>query len=233
MAGIDTPRARRIKLALKRKKLSQADLAALLGVIPSIITKILREEHHKILAEVAAKLEVPEEWLRIGENPPAWAVEAMREADRLTDAPAVSLVGAVTAGDGLISFEDDPRPMRWKPSWAIMLVEGTSAYPVVYPGQYVTVDTDRPVRHNNIVVIQVDNSEEHAADPKKPRVRAYLKRWCIQPDAPHGYTLASINSGRDTPYIRHERIIAKVPVVGVLFEDADKIPTDDETVEVL
>jgi SOS-response transcriptional repressor LexA len=217
--------------------MKQSQLAEAVGVPPQTITKTMREEHHKFITDIARVLEVPEEWLRVGENPPAWAIEAERlhtaSVAYLAENPSVSLVGAVTAGDGLVSFEDDPRPMRWKPSWAIMLVEGVSAYPVVYPGQYVTVDTDRPVHHNNIVVIQVDNSEAHEKDPTQPRVRAYLKRYCKDPDAPHGYLLASINSGRDTPYIRHERILVMLPVVGVWFEDADKIPSDDETVEVL
>lgn len=222
---------------MRRKGMKQSQLAGLIGVPAQTITKTMREEHHKYVGDIARLLDVPEEWIRVGENSPPWAVEAerVREASAayLAENPNVSLVGAVTAGDGLISFEDEPRPMRWKNSWSIMLVEGVSAYPVVYPGQYVVIDTDRAVHHNNIVVIQVDNEAEHHADPSKPRVRAYLKRYCKAEDAPNGYLLASINSGRDTPYIQHAKILVMLPVVGVWFEDADKVPSDDETVEVL
>lgn len=233
---IHTERAGRLQRAMvhyeisHRKKLSKLALATMAGTTSSRLVDFQNGASLSRLRETAAVLGVSPEWLEHGINPPPWEAAVPPIGEPLH---TVTLVGAVTAGDGLVSFESDPRPMRWKSSWAVMGVEGTSAYPVVYPGQFVVVDTDRPIRNNNIVVIQVDNSEEHAANPKRPKILAYLKRWCIQPDAPHGYTLASINSGRDTPYIRHERIIAKVPVVGVLFEDADKIPTDDETVEVL
>lgn len=125
------------------------------------------------------------------------------------------LVGTVAAGSELISYVKQPRAFNWKPSWAIMRVEGTSAYPVVYPNQFVIVDTDRPVRHNNLVVVE---TEETLPDGTKA-MNAYLKRYCEDPRAPEGFTLASVNAGIDSPYIPRALILVMVPVVGVLFEE--------------
>lgn len=125
------------------------------------------------------------------------------------------LVGTVAAGSQLISYVEEPRAFQWRRSWVLFRVEGVSAYPVVYPGQFVIVDTDRPVRHNNLVVVE---TEEPQADGSK-RMNAYLKRYCIAATAPDGYVLASINAGIDSPHIPHDQILVIQPVVGVLFEE--------------
>lgn len=227
--------AERLAAREGRGSITFAELARRIGIPRQTMDKLLRGEVSKHWPAVAHALGVPLEWLMTGSPAPEWVRSRVFEtAQPYLPTPSVQLVGAVTAGDGLVTYDDEPRPMRWKPSWVLMRVEGMSAYPVIYPKQFAVVDTDRPIHHNNMVVIQVDNADAHARDPEvQPRVRAYLKRYCVAPEAPNGYLLASINSGRDTPYIQHDRVLVILPVVGVLFEDPEKSPTPEPALEVL
>jgi hypothetical protein len=67
--------------------------------------------------------------------------------------------------------------------------------------------------HDNICLIQ---TVEAGVD------RAYLKRFCQEPRAPQGFVLASVDSGRGSPYLPDEVIQLIAPVVGVVFEDPRK-----------
>ncbi len=92
---------------------------------------------------------------------------------------------------------------------------------MVYPKQFVLIDTDR-------AVLRADLASERARDIDdnmvvmimigEPR-RAYLKRFCRDTRAPDGYVIASIDGGRRSPYIPPADIDRLLPVVGVIFED--------------
>lgn len=139
---------------------------------------------------------------------------AKRDAERPEYDPEkpgeVAMVGSVAAGPGLVTFDDHPRAFAWRSSWVVYRVVGDSAFPLAFDGQFVVADTNRPHRHNNVVVVETREDGQ---------IRRYLKRYCVDRRAPDGYVLASINAGVDTPYIPARDVLAFVPVVGVLFEE--------------
>jgi transcriptional regulator with XRE-family HTH domain len=155
------------------------------------------------------------------------------------DPNPIPMVGTVVAGDGMLSDEsayehNGADNLLIPDSWRAVMVEGMSAYPVVYPGQIVLIDTNRAARpdssawgeiemtdlHDNLVLVETDEPPEigKATNGK----RAYLKRFCKDARAPDGFVLASIDSGRSSPYVPANRILMIVPVVGVLYQDPRK-----------
>lgn len=151
---------------------------------------------------------------------------ASRVSESSNYAPGMRVVGTVVAGDGDISqyVENEESPIAFPDHWQVVRVEGMSAYPVIYPGQLAIIDTSRATSpavwtddhridlHDNLVLIQTDG--------EKPR--AYLKRFCREPEAPHGFVLASVDGGRSSPWISPERIIVIAPIVAVMFQDPRK-----------
>lgn len=146
----------------------------------------------------------------------------------------IPMVGRVVAGDGQLSdesaFEQNGADNLIIPdTWRAVMVEGMSAYPVVYPGQIVMIDIARAVRpddwdeadrtdlHDNLVLIET--SEEPEIGKATSGRRAYLKRFCMDKRSPAGFVLASIDSGRSSPYVPVESILMIVPVVAVLYQD--------------
>ncbi len=148
----------------------------------------------------------------------------------------IHVVGTVIAGDGQLSDRSalehaDGIPLMIPDSWQALQVKGNSAYPVVYPDQIVLIDTDRAARpdssdwgekqlidlHDNIVLIETDEPPDLGKATSGRR--AYLKRFCMDKRAPDGFVLASIDSGRSSPYVPADRIMMIVPVVGVLYQD--------------
>jgi hypothetical protein len=148
----------------------------------------------------------------------------------------ITVVGRVVAGDGKLSDESaieltGMTGLIIPSTWQAVLVEGMSAYPVVYPGQIVLIDTARAARpdsetwshetmtdlHDNLVLIETDEPPEIGKATSGHR--AYLKRFCMDHRAPQGFVLASIDSGRSSPYVPADRILMIVPVVGVLYQD--------------
>lgn len=203
-----------------------------------------------LLQKIADKTGVSYDWLRFGDQDkaPPWVhtgrgfstlspvtgVGAGRVQE--TDARPIPVVGTVVAGDGQFSdrsayVHDGGIPLIIPDTWQAVMVEGMSAYPVVYPGQIVLIDTERAARpddddwgevqmtdlHDNLVLVQTDEPPD-IGEATSGR-RAYLKRFCMDKRAPDGFVLASIDSGRSSPYVPADRIMMIVPVVGVLFQD--------------
>jgi len=177
---------------------------------------------------VATHLGVSLEWLNTGHGPGLeWDVPLVREGDPMDqgmDMPwpqpertravplnlqEIPVLGIVAASDGQyhgIMDGSAPGTYRWRDGRFLVQVHGNSAYPVIYPGQWAIVEPERPLRHNNIVVLVLDDDS------------ALIKRWCVAKEAPGGGVWASVNAGVDTPWVVPERIKHRWPVVGVLFE---------------
>ncbi len=231
----------RLRLARERAGWSQPTLAKKLGIPQPTISKMEADEMpgRPHLDKLAELLNVDKAWLTVGDNPPPWASaptplhnRVTSHADRYaTAAHGLELIGVVKAGDGDIGeFEENPpQPFPLPESWRAVQVMGMSAYPVCYPKQFILIDLNRGTRpeimtdkertdlHDNLVLIEVSGIATD--DEPQPQPLAYLKRFCKADDAPGGYVLASIDSGRSSPYIKPERVLDIVPVVGVIFED--------------
>jgi hypothetical protein len=203
-----------------------------------------------LLKKIAEKTEVSYDWLRFGDqdHAPIWA--RIHEGTGKATVPGITAtgqgshakshgiptVGTVVAGDGKLSdhsayVENKSQPILMPDAWKAVVVEGMSAYPVVYPGQIVLIDTARAARpddddwnddimtdlHDNLVLVETDEPPE--IGKATSGVRAYLKRFCVDKRAPDGFVLASIDAGRSSPYVPAEHILMIVPVVAVLFQD--------------
>ena len=120
----------------------------------------------------------------------------------------IPVLGQVAAnGDRWGDIEQpEMRHHRFKKSFALVQVMGDSAYPVAFPGQFVVVDTDRPVRDQNLVVVVLWDG------------RALLKRYCAIPGEPNRMLLASVNIGLGSLLIDRSEVRYLHPVVGVMFE---------------
>lgn len=218
----------RISLALDALDIKQVDLARTLDVPPQQLNQVVSGERpgKNLLDRIATALGVDVLWLRTGAEAlaPAWA----RVGPLNYDTSTLALVGIVKAGDGDLTelVEPPPAPFPLKASWRVLQVMGWSAYPVVYPEQFVITDESRATNpsgmtdahrtdlHDNIVICQVQTIEDG-----KEKKSAYLKRFCHAPGAPGDFILASVDGGRSSPYVDPAHIIVIEPVVGVLFED--------------
>lgn len=121
------------------------------------------------------------------------------------EVPIIGLVAANSEKWGEIE-QPELRQHRFKKSLALVQVMGDSAYPVAFPGQYVVVDTDRPVHDQNLVVVVLNDG------------RALLKRYCAVPGEPGRMLLASVNIGLGSLLIDRSEVRYLHPVVGVMFE---------------
>jgi transcriptional regulator with XRE-family HTH domain len=210
--------AARLDLALVHTKprIKQQDLADRLGVPKAWMSSVKkgRWKGDEKLREAAAILGVPPDWLISGEGPaPAWFAETKPPPAPIVveaggDPGELKVLATAAAGDGQsfgVSF-DHPEGYRWKPSRVLVRIAGNSAYPVAFDGQFVVCDPTRPLRHNNLVLVMLDDD------------RSLVKRWCVNPDAPGGGVYASVNAGLDSPWIEPATVRARWPIVGVLFE---------------
>lgn len=224
---------------------SQQALAESCGVTQPAVNALLSGARPMLdlLNKIAEKTGVSYDWLRFGDadKAPPWAQtlkldpDTKAYVDRLAkmaregreeyvvSGGGMRVVGTVVAGDGDISqyVENEEAPISFPDNWQVVRVEGMSAYPVIYPGQMAIIDTKRATSpavwtdenridlHDNLVLIQTDGD--------KPR--AYLKRFCREPEAPHGFVLASVDGGRSSPWIAPEKIIVIAPIVGVMYLD--------------
>lgn len=218
----------RIRLALRRKGLNQSKLAKSLGIAEASVSELI---HGKWPApdrirEIAAILEVPFEWLTVGDNPPPWASDqARRSPADAAHTPSLDVEGQVSAGSGDIDqWADVGGHLRFGAKWAAVRVKGDSAYPVVYPDQYALVDYARAV-----TVEHFDEAAGWDLDDDVVLVRlhnggALLKRFCFHP--PSDFILASVNGGRRSPLVKREDIHCIVPVVGTIYHGADERAPD-------
>jgi phage repressor protein C with HTH and peptisase S24 domain len=229
---VDTvTKGKRIEMAMQRIGIDRTELARRVGRSQPAISQLISGSFpgKSLTVEVAAVLEVPPEWLTVGDNPPAWtANRRLQEPSSIysPSRPGLSVVGIAAAGDhdqaGAWQRMRDPEPLPIPDAWEAVQVRGDSAYPVAFDGQFVLIDTARAASgpeiseaqredlHNDIVLVQTtEHGEEHA----------YIKRFCRDDRAPAGFIFASINAGWASPYLPTELIDMIVPVVGVVFED--------------
>ena len=215
----------RLQAALDHAQMEAQDLGARIGVakqtIHAIKTGVLPGKKH--IPAIALILQVSEEWLQKGENPPQWATPPVAVLYTRTAVPQLALVGHTSAGDGEV-FEpyDEPLAFPILSDWVVVRVDGDSAYPVVYRGQFVVLDTRRTQcaktldqeamndLHDNMVMIRTVNG------------KSLLKRFCHVPESPEGFTLASVNAGLGSPWVSRADIETVTPVVGVIYEDPTK-----------
>lgn len=224
----------RVELALRAKSLTKAALARAIGLSKQRLHQILSGDRPgtERVPDIAQALDVPVEWLTTGAQSPAWAQTASLAVGRVREdgspyaveeqaAAVLDLVGTVVAGDGdLSAYEQptEPEPFPIPDHWAVVEVQGMSAYPVVYPGQFAAIDLDRSAAppfddeqiedlHDNLVLIQTIDG------------RALLKRWCRDWNSPQRFLLASIDAGRSSPWVSVKEILIVSPVVGVFFYD--------------
>jgi SOS-response transcriptional repressor LexA len=132
--------------------------------------------------------------------------------DSVSNKSELPFIGQVTAGGGFVSESqdgDDWQPVKLRPGWKLVRIEGDSAVPIVWPGQSVIVDTDAirtPPKHNRIVVVQTKDG------------RAYCKRLCVAGDG--HIVLASLNGGADSIALHEDQVDSVAVVVGTLFTDS-------------
>jgi hypothetical protein len=241
----------RFSTAIKRAGLVERQLALTIGITPQALSQIKfgQRPGNEYIDVIARHLNVAVEWLKFGDSDkaPSWASSKIHEGIGSANLPGIttsgqgkrhgiSTVGTVVAGDGKLSdhsayIENPSQPIIMPDTWKAVVVEGMSAYPVVYPGQIVLIDTARAGRpdddgwnddvmtdlHDNLVLVETDEPPEigKATSGK----RAYLKRFCVDKRAPDGFVLASIDAGRSSPYVPAAHILMIVPVVAVLFQD--------------
>lgn len=238
----------RIKLGCIALGLTQVEIARRIGTQKQNVGHVASGAYRSgaIVEGVARELQCTVEWLIDGTGPgPAWSTElvvAETPAGEVTtsmpdqparrtildapvsedgEAPALDLVVVVTAGDGdLTQFEavSQPRQLTFPDTWKIVQVFGKSAYPVLFPGQFAAIDVERACRppftdeqlidlHDNIVLVQTEDG------------RGFLKRFCHAPGAPGNFMLASIDSGRSSPYVPPDQILVVAPMVMTIYID--------------
>lgn len=220
--------AKRLSAAIAHAGITGAELARRVSLSKAAINDILRGKSKggQTFGVIAESLGVDPLWLRDGAGtPPSWVTPEPPRPVIVTGGQGLHVVGVVSAGDGKTNgdpYAEAREPFPIPESWDVVQVQGDSAYPVAYNGQFAIIDTARAATpetldaatlhdlDNDMVLIQTTEDGHH---------RAYLKRFCTEPRSPCGYTLASINSGQKSPYLPPDIIDIITPVVGVVFED--------------
>lgn len=209
--------AERLDAALKNAGMTQNALAEKLGVDRQIVSMLKhgKMKGHERWPQVADILGVDVKWLTTGEGAsPEWATPPAAAAEPSTvyepvaieprDLPVIGTVGAADGGQRGVLFER-PELKRLPAKIAAVAVRGGSAYPVAYDGQWVLVNKDAPVRHNNLVVVVLEDDE------------LLVKRWCVQADGEH-IALASPDGGRDSLVIHRHQVRHVWRVVGTYYD---------------
>jgi len=224
----------RIREAMKRKRITQAQLGRELGVSQAAIFSVLNKgsPQYETIVRYALALDVDPDWIQFGDDDkaPDWAhsmgfliKDAKQPNASQGSGKPLDVVLRVKAGDGNVAPLEqlNRQPCSIPDDWKLVEVEGMSAYPVVYPGQLAAIDMSRATRipiddaamidlHDNICVVETWDE------------RAYIKRFCHAPGAIGGFMLASVDAGRSSPFVDPADISAIIPVVAVLFQDPRK-----------
>ena len=245
--GICMDVADRVRKGCSALGISQAELARRVGIEPTQLLDIFRSKtgRSKHLPKIAEVLDVPVVWLTsgLGAAPPWAPVElgifeepfAVAAANPGTpvyvsegEEGEVSVLGTVSAGDGQVPATWSPAngaSFRLPTSWVAVEITGNSAYPVAYPGQLALVDLERAVSPRSLDAATLHDLNDNLCliqTREDGQLRAYLKRFCADRRAPAGFILASVDSGRGSPYLPAEMIDLIAPVVAVVFEDPRK-----------
>ncbi len=216
--------------------ISLSELARRIGIRHQQFADIFaaKTTRSKHIPKISEELGVPIEWLTTGDEPRSIS-DTLEALFPVAPAPVayraqgeLAVLGTVSAGDGRL-------PAGWTPAlnsaisfpqhWVAVEITGNSAYPVAYPGQLALVDLNRATN-----TATMDDEALHDLDDnlcliqtrEEGRVCAYLKRFCADRRAPAGFILASVDSGRGSPYLPPDTIDLIAPVVAVVFEDPRK-----------
>lgn len=212
---IDSTLQNRIRLGLLASGKQMKDLASSLNISKQVLSNVVNghvqeSKHH---AAIAKALGCEVDWLVSGDGPaPKWwtASEETEQAPEITGVIGeFAFAGTVTAGDGWVQGDDEADEIELRRGLRVVKVTGDSAYPVVFPGQYVLVDPNRKPNHENMVVCQTDG-------------QALLKRYLENDSAPGGFALVSVNVGQSVHLFSAEDRPVMWPVVAILFPRAFK-----------
>jgi transcriptional regulator with XRE-family HTH domain len=196
-----------IRIALKRKGISQSELARRIGVDSQSLQRLLdgRVTKSKHVKAIADALEVPIEWLTTEDEAP-WS-ESHTESNS-ESAGKYRLVGTVTAGPGLVWDDDRPQEVAFKAGKDLVQVEGDSGGNIIRHGQYaVLAPSDRRPRETDIVALQRKDG------------RAYIKRYFFDKEQNMVVLQSLAHEAEYKPVlvppaeVRHVRV-----VVGALYE---------------
>lgn len=218
----------RLRKGLLANGIRQTDIAVRLRVTRQSVHQIMtgKSAGHDHLPTLAEILGTTVEWLVNGTgSAPSWAGGESPRPVIVTGGQGLHVVGVVSAGDGETNGDPyaasrDPFPIP--ESWDVVQVQGGSAYPVAYNGQFAIIDTARaatPATLDDDSIADLDDNMVLIQTNEDGKLRAYLKRFCAESRSPCRYTLASVNSGHRSPYLPPEVIEVITPVVGVVFED--------------
>jgi transcriptional regulator with XRE-family HTH domain len=224
----------RIRLALKRRGMTGVTLAGRIGISQGTLSSLMGGKFPGTvhMEAIARELDVPLEWLTVGDNPPPWASPAPPVADSVGVGGSLLLIGETSAGPGgdVLVALPEPEALAIPDSWYAVRVRGDSAYPVLFDGQFAMLDAARSYDqqglreslteaqkfgqthdlHNNVCMLIVDH---------RGRETCLLKRFCEDQNAPDGFVLASINAGLTSPYVPLSAIKIIAPMVGSYWED--------------
>lgn len=208
----------RIKLGCIAIGLKQVDIAEKIGTSKQEIAHVAsgRYRSGRVVDGIAQVLGCSVEWLIDGTgDAPPWAAQPPRAAEPTTiyepmtveprELPVIGTVGAADGGQRGVLFER-PEIKRLPSKIAAVAVRGGSAYPVAYDGQWVLVNKDGKVRHNNLVVVVLEDNDE-----------VLVKRWCEQADGEH-IALASPDGGRDSLVVHRHQVRHVWRVVGTYYD---------------
>ena len=217
-----TPLGTRLEMALKHAEINQNALVKAFGFSRAYMSQLKSgvQPGHTWWPRIAEKLSVPIEWLLENKNPPSWAVEDPLSPYNSLITPQLALVGHTSAGPGEI-FEEFPEPLAFPVpiDWVVVRVDGDSAYPVVYAGQFVILDTLRTQSAATLDAAAIRDLHNNMCMVRTNDGKSLLKRLCEAIGSPDGFTLGSINSGLGSPWIARNQIDTITPVVGVIYED--------------
>ena len=237
----------RIRERVKARGINLTQLADQIGIKQQQWADIFKSKtgRSKHLINIAEALGVSIEWLTTGAGP---GPEGVGRLAGIHDEPfalaaanpgtpvyvedaadgELAVLGTVSAGDGQLPAMWSPShgaAIRFPSSWVAVEITGKSAYPVAYPGQLALVDLSRAVDPKNLDAAALHDLNDNLCliqTREDGELRAYLKRFCVDKRAPAGFVLASVDSGRGSPYLPADMIDLIAPVVAVVFEDPRK-----------
>ncbi len=212
--------ASRVRSRRKALNMSQEDLAAAIGMKQQSIVSIEAGdvERPRKLRELARALQVSEDWLLTGEDPP---LPEMRGAE------AIPVLGEVAAGLWLESGLHRDEPIGWVPFQPIgspekayaLLVRGNSMDKVLPEGSHAIcvsiADSGRPIVDGDLVVVERLQVQEQLREVTVKRVKQHGGGFELHPEStdprwqPVKYGRAKKNSDIEIRVIAHVRWVVQ------------------------
>ncbi len=178
---------RRLRLARLRRGLTQAELASLVGLKQSLISKYetgTRTPEFSLVQQLAAVLNVPVSYFSGEVGLP----ESIPQARR------IPLFGKVPAGDWSEASPSDAYTYFDLESLVrhadyALIVEGDSMYPNIKPGDIVLVQSTPDFIHGEVVIVR-----SHTGEVSLKRVVKQAGTHLLKPDNPQYSSLSPLNS---------------------------------------